>query len=58
MLEQTDISSIKRDGGNAQNVNVTEAYYSAFQHSPKDQGNFASVRVWSLFHCSLLSLNM
>jgi hypothetical protein len=52
-------SNIKRDGGNAQNVNMTEAYDSAFQHSPKDQGNLRSVKVWSaLFHCSLLSLNM
>jgi len=33
----TDVSRIKRDGGNAQNENMTEAYYSAFQHSPEDQ---------------------
>jgi len=54
-----DVSSIKRDGGNAHIVNMTEAYYSAFQHSPKDQGILTSVKDWSaLFHCSLLSLNM
>jgi len=50
-----DISSIKGDGGNAQNMNMTESYYSAFQHSPKNHGNFAGVKVWpALFHCSLL----
>lgn len=50
-----DINSIKTNGGNAQIVNMTESYYRAFQHSPKDQGNFAGVKVWSaLFHCSLL----
>lgn len=54
-----DASSIERDGRNAQNVNMTEANYSSFQYSPKDQGNVTSVKVWSaLFHCSLLSLNM
>jgi hypothetical protein len=32
-----NVSSIKRGGGNAQNENMTEAYYSTFQHSPKDK---------------------
>jgi hypothetical protein len=34
-----DLHTIKRDGGNAQNVNMTEAYYIAFHHSPKEKGN-------------------
>jgi hypothetical protein len=49
-----DLSSIKR-GGNAKNVNMTEAYYSAFQHSPRDQGYLTCVNVQSAwFHCSLI----